>query len=171
MLRYITFICTFLLISQHAFSQERGYKKFQFDFRIGYDIPTQASTNSGLAYGFEPKFYFNNSISIGFKMDYSRFGSDIADIGINEFGSYVLTADYFSKSDNSVRLFGGLGGGLFHSGYFFTPSQRETNFGIFSRIGMEVKKFRISLEYNYILSDESFSTPNYYGVHLSSNIF
>jgi hypothetical protein len=104
-------------------------------------------------------------------MEYSRFGSDIADIGINEFGSYVLTSDYFTKSDHSVRLFDGLGGGLFHSGYFVTESQGQTDFGIFSRTGMEVKKFRISLEYNHVLSDEFFSTPKYYGVHLSSNIF
>lgn len=166
------FICFALFtISHTGYSQDEGFKKFKFDFRLGYDIPTESNTNSGFAYGFEPKFYFNKNISFGLKIDYSRFGSDIADVGIGEFSSFVLTTDYFSKSDKDVKLFGGIGGGIYNSGYTVIESENNLDYGFLSRIGIEFKEIRISFEYNHVFSDQSFSTPNYYGFHISSSIF
>lgn len=164
----ILFFFSFSIIS----AQLKNNPKFDFDIRMGYGIPSEANTNSGLSFGLEPRYWLGDNMSLGLKADFQDFGTDLADIGIGRFSSYLLAGDFYSSGEVADRLFGGLGLGQFKSGsvsgIFGEKNSGDLNWGIMGRVGYLRQHVRISFEYNVVLNEDAF---NYYGLHFAWSPF
>ncbi|NNF34477.1 MAG: hypothetical protein HKN68_10235 [Saprospiraceae bacterium] len=166
----VLIICCFSISIVNA--QLNNNPKIDFDIRIGYGIPSEANTNSGLSFGLEPRYWLGDNMSFGLKADFQDFGTNLADIGVGRFSSYMLTGDFYSSDDVADRLFGGLGLGLFKSGsvsgFFGETDSGDLNWGIMGRVGYLRQQVRISFEYNVVLNGDAFI---YYGFHFAWSPF
>ncbi|MGB3800912.1 MAG: hypothetical protein WA952_13940 [Lewinella sp.] len=169
------------ILSGAATAQSNNYRMFEWDLlRIGYAIPGGERFAGGLALGTEVRYNATDNISVGFRPEVAVYTSnlenDVIDVGAA--GSYVLTGDYYLRSEGGFRPFGGLGIGSFGGASVTVETSDDTideddveagqAFGIVPRVGLELGHFRVSLEYNLTFSDQ---VPNYFGIMIAPTLF
>lgn len=176
-----------ILLSTMSFSQEKG--KFRTNLDLGYAAPSNGG--GGVSIYLEPMYNIKDNISIGIrigapvlfkKIEFSD-GETSETTGDTHI-SFIATFDYhFNKTNSSLTPF--MGAGI---GYVLMPN---IGFDRFSDIddktqyngkvngmirgGFEWKKFRFSLDYNFIPKSDlidfngdkiGFSKNSYFGVNL-----
>jgi outer membrane protein X len=148
-----------------ANAQEKG--KFRVGLDLGYTVPS--SGGGGFLFYLEPKYNIQDNMNIGLRIGgaamvrdfvyYSNIDEGSAKVAIN--GSYVLTYDYYFKTEGSnfaPFIGAGLGWMNFASVEFDTTVDPD-DYGTLSgnsafapvlRAGFEAAKFRLSLDYNFV---------------------
>lgn len=168
MKRAILYIVLLLSFASYATAQ-KDYHNFKFD--VGMLIGDVSNHHVGLCAPYvEPKFNINNSFTVGLRMEYVFYSKedfikyDPEEPYLSDFDadgwtfSVVPTIDYYFN-DHFIRPFVGIGGGIYYmflsSKNSFVPvDEKIASFGYVPRIGLNVGQFRISCEYNAILSKE-----------------
>jgi len=140
-------IITTFLVGFAIRAQAQTYKPFKLDFDFGGDITSDNAVN--VAFGVEPHYRFTDLFSLGFRiqaaidLSLKNNGS-----GVNTYSSGCITGDfYLTKPESKVAIFAG--GGLGDYTQVDTKNNQTDNFGYFPRAGVEVGRFRGSLEYNF----------------------
>lgn len=152
-----------------ANAQEKG--KFRVGLDLGYTVPT--SGGGGILFYLEPKYNIQDNMNIGLRIGgavmvrdlvyYSNTDNVSGKVAIN--GSYVLTYDYYFKTvgSNFAPFVGaGLGWVTFASLEVDSTNDpddygglsAQTAFAPVLRAGFEARKFRLSLDYNFVPKSE-----------------
>ncbi|WP_194974131.1 OmpW family outer membrane protein [Aquiflexum lacus] len=146
-------------------AQEKG--KFRVGLDLGYTVPM--SGGGGLLFYLEPKYNIQDNMNIGLRIGGAAMVRDLVyfsntddatgKVSVN--GSYVLTYDYYFKSEGSnfaPFVGAGLGWMTFASVEVDTTNDPDdygglsanTAFAPVLRAGFEAGKFRLSLDYNLV---------------------
>ena len=148
---------------------ERIFKKFKGDVSLGYAAPLGSAVHGGIVFAMEPKFALMDKLSIGLRMEGAVFGNfSNAFVYESETAkaaeSYLATADYYFTDNYSFRPFAGAGAGAFilstdalNSG----SNKSSTKLGSVVRAGVEVKHFRLGVEYNFVPQTDLTSYDQY----------
>jgi len=154
------------LVSFSAMAQsESDLKPFKVDVSAGYAIPGGSGAKGGVLFAVEPKYAVISNLSVGLRMEaavIARFSGYDAEGYVNSAsvkasGSYLATGDYYFSDNYSLRPFAGAGAGI------FTIAAAEVNsdasavsagskFGGMIRGGVEMRHFRLGVEYNIVPS-------------------
>ncbi|WP_291777316.1 OmpW family outer membrane protein [Cecembia sp.] len=166
MKKFLILVISVLFLSiGHLYAQEQG--KFRVGLDLGYTIPT--SGGGGLLFYLEPKYNIRDNMNIGLRIGGAAMVRDLVyfdnmnelsgNISVN--GSYVLTYDYYFKSEGSnFAPFVGAGIGWMRFAAISFDSDVEpdeagnlsvnSSFAPVLRAGFEAGKFRLSLDYNIV---------------------
>jgi outer membrane protein X len=154
------------LVSFSAMAQSGSdLKPFKVDVSLGYAIPGGKGAKGGVLFAVEPKYAVISNLSVGLRMEaavVARFSGYDAEGYPNEAsvkasGSYLATGDYYFSDNYSFRPFAGAGAGIFS---IASAKVNETEaavaagskFGGMIRGGIEMKHFRLGIEYNIVPS-------------------
>lgn len=166
----ILHICLLILVILPLSAQEE-YRPFKMD--VGVLLGEANKHDIGLVAPYiEPKYNINNHFTVGLRLEYTFYSKEnFIDYdpnneywtGVDAAGwnfSTLLTGDYYFN-DHYVRPFVGGGAGLYYMyvakeySYLGNPEKNHIMaFGYMPRVGVNVGQFRISCEYNFILTDE-----------------
>jgi len=166
MKKFLVFILFgFFLAFPDVFAQEEG--KFRVGLDMGLTIPS--SGGGGLLIYLEPKYNIRDNMNIGLRIGgaamfrdlvyYSNIDEVTVKLAVN--ASYVLTYDYYFKSEGSnFAPFIGGGIGFMSFGSFEIDSSVDpddygtlsgnSSFAPVLRAGFEAGKFRLSMDYNFV---------------------
>lgn len=139
-------------------------KPFKVDVSVGYAMPAGKGSKAGVLIAVEPKYAVMENLSVGIRFEgaiiarFSGYNDDgtEGDADVKAHGSYLATGDYYFSNNYSARPFLGVGVGLFSLAGTQISSTTSgvdvsTNkFGSMLRGGVELKHFRLGLEYNII---------------------
>lgn len=138
-------------------------KPFKVDVSLGYAIPGGTGAKSGVLFAIEPKYAVISNLSLGLRMEaavIARFSGYDAEGTVNSAsvkaaGSYLATGDYYFSDNYSLRPFAGAGAGIFSLASAEFDSDQGvisggTKFGGMVRTGIEMKHFRLGVEYNIV---------------------
>jgi len=152
----ILFLFLLFYITTNAFAQRSTYKPFKLDLAIGLAFPT-ANTflDQRFSFSVEPKYNISDQFTLGLRAEVdpnTNFAGTSDPFIINSVSSYLLTGDYFLKKSKSIRPFFGIGGGIFKqtisANGFPTTKIKSEKPGLETRLGLERKHFRATVEYN-----------------------
>jgi outer membrane protein X len=154
------------IVSFSAMAQsDSDLKPFKVDVSLGYAIPGGSGAKGGVLFAVEPKYALINNLSVGLRMEaavVARFSGydnegNANEASVKASGSYLATGDYYFSDNYSLRPFAGAGAGI------FTIAAAEVNgdegavaagskFGGMIRGGIEMRHFRLGIEYNIVPS-------------------
>lgn len=151
------------------------YRKFKGDLSFGYArFSSDADIKNGFAIALEPKFQVLDQLAIGARLEtillgktYRSSSDDIDDFKIKAYQSLIATADYYFTKNYQLRPFAGGGGGIYSvissstgDNYYDDDDNGKRVFKIGGtiRAGVEIRHFRVGLEYNFIPN----TTTTYY---------
>ena len=149
-------------VTTHAQDGDRIFKRFKGDLSLGYAAPIGSESNGGFIFAMEPKFAVMDQLALGLRMEAAitakfsgtnMYGEAEVD---NEKGyaSYLATADYYFTNNYSFRPFIGAGAGVFgvveNENSLSEDPVTTMKFGGIIRTGMEIKHFRLGIEYNLV---------------------
>ena len=135
---------------------------FRADATIGSAMTFQKMSTYGISAGVEPKFFFNENISVGLRLEGNvLFGGKISgeadeiSVGMSSRTAYLLKGEYYLGSGNVKPFFGLMGGyytqaniGAGGNGNATVSASR--NFGGAPEIGITFGNFRISALYHFV---------------------
>ncbi len=149
---------------------QHDYRPFKVD--AGLLLGEVHKHNVGLIAPYvEPKYNINNRFTVGMRLEYTfYYKEDFVDYNpdnpyftdANAEGwnfSTILTGDYYFN-DNYLRPFIGIGGGLYYmyidteNSFDYSNKKNIGAMGFMPRAGFNIGQFRLSCEYNYIMTDE-----------------
>ena len=144
-------------LTTNAQDGERIFKKFKGDVSLGYAAPL-GSGPGGIVFAMEPKYALMDKLFVGLRMEGAVFGNfSNTLIYENENAktaeSYLATADYYFSNNYTLRPFAGAGAGVFvlsTDALNFNDKRTTAKFGGLIRAGVEVKHFRLGIEYNFV---------------------
>ncbi|WP_116107606.1 OmpW family outer membrane protein [Lewinella sp. IMCC34191] len=170
-----------LVLSGVATAQSNNYRMFEWDLlRLGYAIPGGERFGGGVAFGTEVRYNASDRISVGLRPEVAAYTSNLEaeTIDVGAAGSFVVTGDYYLRTEGGFRPFGGMGLGSFGGASVTVEDTDDTvdeedlevgrSLGIVPRVGMEIGHFRVSLEYNLTFSDQ---VSNYFGIMIAPTLF
>lgn len=155
----------FFLALSDVIGQEAG--KFRVGMDMGFTIPSAGG--GGFLIYLEPKYNIRDNMNIGLRIGgaamardlvyYSNIDEAKGKLALN--GSYVLTYDYYFKSEGSnfAPFIGGGIGFMSFASFEIDTSVDPDDYGSLSgnaafapvlRGGFESGKFRLSLDYNFV---------------------
>jgi outer membrane protein W len=154
MKKYILIISISLICANLSFAQEAG------KWRIGADIGMlrlNQSSNQPFGLGFlgaaELKYNLRDNMNVGLKAECMYYQNNKSDDG--RLQSFTMTYDYyFTKSQFSPFIGAGLGY-YFCKAQYFVNDVNYNNPTCFFRAGFEFRRFRASLTYNLIRTNET----------------
>lgn len=150
--------------------KERIFKEFKGDAGVGYALfPGNAEIKHGLIFAIEPKYLVLDQLAIGFRYELDVlfkevktldfYGNYAKDRKVKVYESFGLTSEFYFTNNYKCRPFIGAGAGVFLVSST-TPHQynsidddsdvTKAKFGGFARGGIEIKHFRVALEYNFV---------------------
>ena len=136
-----------LLLPTSAYSQ--SYKKLRVGAGLG--ITDISATGAGVLFHVEPSVRVNDQIAVGLRIETNfRHGN------LPVLGSYSLNGQYYFRTKEKVRFFGGLGAGVYSTNT--TPigsctcesGPTETVVGVYPRFGFDDGHFTLQIEYNFV---------------------
>lgn len=153
-----------LLLGTSAMSYSQDYF-FRSDGGLGGAFTTGSLKTYGISASVEPKFFFNENISVGLRLEADvLFGGSISGssgdvtLGVSSRAAYCLKGEYYLGSGNT-KPFIGLNAGMFTQANIGT-SVKDDNasvsasavraFGIGPELGVTFGNFRISGIYNFV---------------------
>ena len=153
-----------IIVSSSTMAQsESDLKPFKVDVSLGYAIPGGTGAKGGVLFAIEPKYAVISNLAVGLRMEaavIARFSGYDADGipndgSVKAAGSYLATGDYYFSDNYSFRPFAGAGAGIFSlASAEFDSDQGAisggTKFGGMVRGGIEMKHFRLGVEYNIV---------------------
>ncbi|TNJ45401.1 hypothetical protein KFZ70_06170 [Tamlana fucoidanivorans] len=121
-------------------------------FRVGLDLGYVFENDGGALFSVEPKYNITDNSNIGLRLgSAASLGIKDADYNISILGTYDY---YFSSENSSTSPFLGIGLGYFALSDIGGPGGDVINlgeqFGALVRGGVELGKFRMTLEYNIL---------------------
>lgn len=139
-----------------------NFKPFKVDVSTGYAIPGGKGAKGGVIIAIEPKYAVIDDLSVGIRFEGAVIArgfaagsnNDEAEVKFN--GSYLATGDYYFSKNYSARPFLGAGFGFFSlAGAKVTTTTSgvdasNNKFGGMVRGGVELRHFRLGLEYNLV---------------------
>ncbi|HKO80312.1 MAG TPA: outer membrane beta-barrel protein [Chitinophagaceae bacterium] len=138
-------------------------KPFKVDVSLGYAIPGGTGAKSGILFAIEPKYAVISNLSLGLRMEaaviarFSGYNDEgtVNSASVKAAGSYLATGDYYFSDNYSLRPFAGAGAGIFSlASAEFDSNQGAisggSKFGGMIRGGIEMKHFRLGIEYNIV---------------------
>lgn len=138
-------------------------KPFKVDVSLGYAMPGGTGAKSGVLFAIEPKYAVISNLSLGLRMEaaviarFSGYNDEgtVNSASVKAAGSYLATGDYYFSDNYSLRPFAGAGAGIFSlASAEFDSDQGAisggTKFGGMIRTGIEMKHFRLGVEYNIV---------------------
>lgn len=168
MRRKFLHICVFIMLAFQLAAQSE-YRSFKMD--VGVLLGEVTEHNVGLVAPYiEPKYNINNHLTVGMRVEYTFYSkenfidydpsnpywSDFDADGWNF--STVIMGDYYFN-DHFLRPFVGIGAGIFYmysakENSYLNFNENSLSFGYVPRAGFNVGQFRLSCEYNFILSEK-----------------
>lgn len=167
-----------------AQSSERMFKKFKGEVSLGYDYFPASEIKNGFTVALEPHWVVVDQLSLGLRSqtvlqfkDYTIDDpySSYSNLRIKTYSSLNVTADYYFTNDYNLRPFAGIGGGvqlvnIDNTDFDYSTSDdggsTKVTGGGFFRAGMEIKHFRMAIEYNFVGKTK---TP-YYDYYLGRQV-
>ena len=154
-----------LLVCTSVVVNAQDYKPFKLGLGLGYTMP---DGGGGILFDIEPAYRLNDAIALGFRWESAAMAKKIGDdeAEISGHSSYSLNAQYYLSS-STVRPYIGLGFGLFQAasglegkydastGTVEYTTDKESKFGFYPRIGLDIGHFNINLDYNIISTTEA----------------
>ena len=149
-------------ITTYAQDGERIFKRFKGDLSLGYAAPIGSESNGGFIFAMEPKFAVMDRLALGLRIEAAITAKFIGNDMYGEpqvdnakgYASYLGTADYYFTNNYSFRPFIGGGAGVFgvvdDENSFTDDPVTSVKFGGVIRTGIEVKHFRLGIEYNFV---------------------
>lgn len=160
-------ICLLLLFVLPLTAQNE-YRPIKMD--VGLLLGEVNEHNVGLIAPYiEPKYNINNNITVGMRFEYIFYSKEnFIDFDPNnpyrsDFDadgwtfSSVLTGDYYFN-DDFLRPFVGIGAGVYYmynakENSYLNFNEHILSFGYVPRVGFNMGQFRVSCEYNFIISE------------------
>jgi hypothetical protein len=156
-----------LITSSSGQGGDRMYRKFKGEFSLGYArFANDAEIKNGFIIALEPKLLVLDQLAISARLESVLLGKNFETIAGNgdedfKFKAYqsaLFAAEYYFTKDFKVRPFAGGGIGAYSVvstgyGYYYDEvygDDRQVKFGEMIRAGVELRHFRIGLEYNFI---------------------
>ena len=133
-------------------------------FRVGLDLGYVSAHGGGVLFHIEPKYNITDNSNIGLRLGVTTDTGIWGDSSASILGTY----DYYFNSGNPVIspfLGAGLGLFAFDKTTLFGPKISYEKFGGLIRGGVEIGKFRITLEYNIIPKSE-YTKNSYFGASI-----
>ncbi|GGA85662.1 hypothetical protein [Puia dinghuensis] len=147
------------------------FNPFKVDISAGAAIPAGTGSKAGVLFALEPKFSPISKLAVGLRLEAAITGrgyvssssqqgssSVVASGNVAASASYLATCDYYLPGI-IFRPFVGAGTGIYSlasesfsvNGQNTSVSQTAgTKFGGMTRVGFELRHFRLALEYNFI---------------------
>ncbi len=138
-------------------------KPFKVDVSAGYAMPGGTGAKGGVLFAIEPKYAVISNLSLGLRMEaaviarFSGYNDEgtVNSASVKAAGSYLATGDYYFSDNYSLRPFAGAGAGIFSlASAEFDSDQGAisggSKFGGMIRTGIEMKHFRLGVEYNIV---------------------
>jgi len=154
-------VCILIAVAAtSAFAQEKGRTRFGLD--IGYAHSAGASLDMNLLYNIRDNMNVGIRLGDVLKTVESQVKERVFDAGIT---NYSATGNYYFNLENRSAIFVGGGLGLYKLRVFHHDHQHRVHnyggkeFGGFLTTGVEIRKFRLALEYN-LLPSSSVLIPN-----------
>jgi outer membrane protein X len=162
-MKKITFGILLLASVVAAKAQDAQFKPFKVDLALGYAIPGGTGAKGGILFALEPKYAVMDNISVGLRMEGAvmvrgqvNSNGQTSDVDAKAAGSYLVTGDYYF-TNTTARPFAGLGLGIYSLAAASASSDGSavgasggSKFGEMVRAGVEIKHFRVGLEYNIV---------------------
>ena len=168
-MKKILFVVVLFAAATRCYAQddERMFKKFKGEVSLGYAaFPGNSDIKKGFIFALEPKFAVLDQLAIGGRFETTLLGKEVAsvngydedDIKLKIYESFNVTADFYFTNNYNVRPFVGAGAGLYlvssaTSQYDYNTddgTNTSTKFGGLIRAGVELRHFRIGIEYNLV---------------------
>jgi len=141
---------------------------FKLDLLVGI---AKSSSSFGGCISIEPKYCFNDKVSVGLKFESANAYGSISATGpiisgpiilgpINSVSSYLITSEYYIGNygrQKQTRPFFGVGFGIYNAIFEAENAKRRYDkMGASLRGGVDIKHFRLSVEQNFILSSSQY---------------
>ena len=151
----VLFFAMLLMTFYSVTAQE--YKKFRAGFGLSY---LQQGIDWGAAASFEVSYRIKDNILVGYRGESAATPSNS-----NTISSRSLNSQYYFAGYRSFRPFVGIGAGVFRPGNSMSggcggPNMDhtwnvETKFGVYPRIGFDLRHLSITLDWNIAGSSKS----------------
>lgn len=186
-LLFVSAILFAFATSSFAQDAEREFQKFKGGISLGYaSFPGNSSIKSGFIFAVEPEFLVLDQLAIFGRLEttllfkeyksYDSYGYESDDVKLKFYESFNVGGEFYFTKNYNLRPFVGVGGGIFlvsaaTSEYTYNNtydgSATKVRFGAMARAGVEIKHFRLGVEYNVIPSikatyDAYDNNGNYY---------
>lgn len=154
----------FFSLATSTFAQHKSSssKKMKGDLSVGYSrYFGQPNISNGALISFGPKYSVIDKFAVGLRLELValaqegdklyHFASNDQQVTFKLHNSLLLTGDYY-LTDNKTRPFIGAGAGLhiINSNPFQDSKRIETKFGEMIRAGVDVNRFHLAVEYNFV---------------------
>lgn len=151
-------------------SEFSDYRKFKFDFMVGWALPSMKEVNKGVVGLLEPHYAIKDNFDIGLRIEGAEFqysqGSTIYGTRVSITTSYCATGKYYLGPHNTFRPFIGGGAGLFSTRpikyYSFAESDIQAppvhNVGFYPEVGFELGHLKIAANYNVVGGNASYGS-------------
>lgn len=136
---------------------------FKLDLLVGI---AKSSSSFGGCISIEPKYCFNDKVSVGLKFESANAYGSISSTGpivsgpINSVSSYLITTEYCIGNygrQKQTRPFFGVGFGIYNAIFEAENAKRRYDkMGATLRGGVDIKHFKLSVEQNFILSSSQY---------------
>ncbi|WP_141234705.1 hypothetical protein [Flectobacillus sp. BAB-3569] len=136
---------------------------FKLDILVGI---AKSSSSFGGGISVEPKYCFNDKVSVGLKFESANAYGSISSTGpivsgpINSVSSYLVTSEYCIGNygrQKQTRPFFGVGFGIYNAIFESENAERRYDkMGASLRGGVDIKHLRLSVEQNFILSSSQY---------------
>jgi hypothetical protein len=171
----------FLIIAFASFiyihAQNKVNQPFRLDLASGLVFPVgETYLDQRILFSLEPKYNISDRSSLGLRMELApsiNFAGTTNPIIVSNILSFLLTGDYFFDFRES-QPFVGAGAGIFDqhlsNGGYPEIKTKEQVIGIMTRAGVEIKRFRIAIEFNTAFKEEK-NNINYISIKVGAFLF
>lgn len=157
-------ICMLSILLTYSLSvRSQSNNPFKLDLLVGM---AKSSSSFGGGISIEPKYCFNDKVSVGLKFESANAYGSISSTGpiisgpINSVSSYLVTSEYCIGNygrQKQTRPFFGVGFGIYNAIFEAENAQHKYDkMGASLRGGLDIKHFRLSIEQNFILSSSQY---------------
>ena len=139
------------------------YKKFKFGVGIGPVWADRYGSAGGILITLEPAFRTSDNLAMGLRLEQAVVGGGLID-NLEVVSSVTVNGQYY-LSDNKLRVFTGLGLGFYEYG----SDAFGTKFGLYPRVGFDIRHFSVSLDFNFIAESRVFNNSivsKYFGLRI-----
>jgi len=143
----------FAIVATSAFAQEKGKTRLGFD--LGYYNKAGLGVDINFLYNIQDNMNVGIKGGYGFKTVESQVAKRVFDAGISNFSAIY---NYYIRLENRSSVFLGGGLGRYGLGVFWHDHKERVQgykggkFGGSLTTGIEIRKCRLALEYNFIPS-------------------
>ena len=152
------------MLASSVLKAQDEFKKFRVGLGLGYGMASGKGSKGGVVVDFEPGYRITDQILVNLRWETAAIVRGSAtetevDLDVAAIGSYTLNGQYYFGSD-VFRPYVGLGFGLYtlaaisvdagSSGGSGDISVAENKFGVYPRIGFDLRHFTMNLDYNIL---------------------